>query len=418
MNRRLILRLLLVLLPAIHACKRAPEPPPPPPRPPQQTEPAEATSIALPVQDIDGDNLLNVAYGAAVISRTGELNLEMSAMHAIDGMSPTLWTSPPAGAAQTLVFAFGAPSRVEQLGVSTQQAAQSPERVRFSASSDGRSWREITTMQPADRGTKYVEVTPFEARYLRVETIEPKEYYAALASVHAIGRELAPAERYSFGGCWDMNTNRATFVQRGARITGTITGTKFPTYVDGGIEGRVAKLMWMRGPMWGYAVATLTPDGNGISAVTFHEEPIFNQVGETWIGRRCDDRTASIAPLPPAEYLRRSGHWMLSGLVFDAEERLIEEPSRETLDAAAALIQGAPSQRFRIIAREFRNNDPAVNLRLTQSRIEAIRTALRARKVDLARVELVPDGSKRPDTDAPSAVQRMLWSRIDLETAR
>jgi hypothetical protein len=246
-NRRIAF--LLVLL-ALAACKRAPEPPPQP-QPPQQKQSAadDATPIAAPIQDIDGDNLLNVAYGAAVISRTGELNLESSAMHAIDGMSLTTWTSPPAGASQTMVFAFGAPSRVEQLGVTTMQQNQAPEKVRFSASSDGRSWREITTIQPSNRGTKMVEVKPFEARYVRVETIEPKEYYAALASVHAIGREIAPSQRHSFAGCWSINTRRATFVQRGTRITGVITGAKAPTYIDGGIEGAVAKLMWMRGPM-------------------------------------------------------------------------------------------------------------------------------------------------------------------------
>ena len=72
-------------------------------------------------------------------------------------------------------------------------------------------------------------------------------------------------------------------------------------------------------------------------------------------------------------------------------------------------------QRFRIIAREFRENDPAVNLRLTTSRIDAIRAALRARGIDVSRIDLVSDGSKRTDPDKPSAVQRMLWSRIDLE---
>jgi hypothetical protein len=105
----------------------------------------------------------------------------------------------------------------------------------------------------------------------------------------------------------------------------------------------------------------------------------------------------------------------MSGIVFDREDRLIEEPSRDTLDAAAALIRSAPSQRFRIIAREFRNNDPAVSLRATQSRIDAVRAALRARGIDEARVQFVADGSKRTDADTPSAVQRMLWSRIDLE---
>ncbi|MFL6248744.1 MAG: discoidin domain-containing protein [Thermoanaerobaculia bacterium] len=415
MNRRAASLLVLLALLSASACKRAPEPPPP--RPSRASQ-SEAIPIATPVQDIDSDNLLNVTYGAAVVSRTGELNLETSAMNAIDGMSPTLWTSAPDGASQTLVFAFGGPSRVEQLGVTTTLKDQAPEKVRFSASSNGRSWREIATMQPADRGTKIVDVKPFEARYLRVETIESKEYYAALASVHAIGREIAAPRRHSFEGCWNVNTFPAIFVQRGARITGVLMGPRQPTYVDGGVEGRVAKLMWIRGTMWGYAAATLTPDGSGISAVTFYEEPIFNQVGEAWIGSRCQKPAETVAPLAPADFLRRAGRWTMSGVAFDRENRLLEEPSRDTLDAAATLIRSAPAQRFRIIAREFRENDPAANLRITTSRIEAIRAALRARSIDLSRVDLVAEGSKRPDTDTPSATQRMMWSRIDLETVK
>ncbi len=299
MNRRIAF--LLILFAAL-ACKRASEPAPAQPQQQKQAVQDGDRPIDAPIPDIDSDNLLNVVYGAAVVSRTGELNLETSAMHAIDGMSLTTWSSPPAGAEQTLVFAFGVPSRVEQLGVTTMRKQQAPAQVRFSASADGRSWREITTLQPVDRGTKMTAVPPFEARYPRVETIEPNEHDAVFASVHALGRELAPPPLLSFDGCWDVNTRRGIFVQRGTRITGTIAGGKAPMYVDGGIEGRLAILMWMRGPMWGYAAATITPDGNGISAITFHEDPIFNQVGEAWIGERCGDRTTS--PLSP-----RPGGW-------------------------------------------------------------------------------------------------------------
>lgn len=414
MNRPVAFLLLLLALLAATACRRAPEAPPPPPAQQKQPDDSDTISLSAPVVDIDGDNLLNLAYGAAVVSRTGELNLETSAVHAIDGMSFTSWTSTPGDPGQTLVFAFGAPSRVEQLGVTTKLKNQSPEKVRFSASSDGRSWREIVTIEPLNRGTKMTAVPPFEARYLRVETIEPTEGSAALLSVHALGRELRPAGRYSFGGCWTLNSHPAAFLERGARITGRIDGPGEPTYVDGGMEGRVAKLTWMRGPMWGYAIATLTPDGDGLSGITFHEDPLINHVGVGWIGTRCDS-SVSLTPPAPADYLRRMQRWMLAGILFDGDERLIEEPSGATLDAAAALIEAAPARRFRVIAREFRNNDPNENLRRTSARIDAIRTALRARGVNVERIEFVADGSRRTGVEMPSAVQRMLGSRVDLE---
>jgi outer membrane protein OmpA-like peptidoglycan-associated protein len=337
-------------------------------------------------------------------------------------LSFTSWSSSPGAPQQTLVFALGAPSRIEQLGVTTLEKNRSAAKVRFAASSDGRSWRDIITIEPAGKGTTMESVTPFESRYLRVDTIEPSEYYAVFMSVHAIGSEIRPPKRYSFDGCWSINTFDSTLFQNGARITGIIGGPKQPTYVDGGIDGRVAKLMWIQGPMWGYAAATLTPDGRNISAITFHEEPLFFSAGQAWIGSRCDETAAraanAISLLTPADYLRRTGRWALSGIVFDREDRLIEEPSAGTLDAAATLLRAAPSQRFRIVATEFRYNDPNENLRRSKTRVEAVRAALQSRGVDVSRIELAGNGSKRNDIQLPSALQRMLWSRIDLEQVK
>ena len=78
-------------------------------------------------------------------------------------------------------------------------------------------------------------------------------------------------------------------------------------------------------------------------------------------------------------------------------------------------IQAAPSQGFRIVATEFRNNDPNENLRRTKARVDAVRTALQSRGVDVTRIEFTGKGSTGDDIEKPSAVQRMLWSRIDLE---
>ena len=61
----------------------------------------------------------------------------------------------------------------------------------------------------------------------------------------------------------------------------------------------------------------------------------------------------------------------------------------------------------RIVFAELAGDDP-----------EALRgrgSNQRRRGIDVSRMDLVSDGSKRPDPDKPSAVQRMLWSRIDLE---
>ncbi len=300
--------------------------------------------------------------------------------------------------------------------MTTNGKEQSPAKVRFEASMDARSWRDVATIDPANRGTTMNEVEPFDARYLRVTAVDLGKYYVALVSVHAIGRELRPAERMSFDGCWTLNGRPARIVQRGARITGVIGGA-VPTFLDGGLDGRAWKLMWMRGPMWGYAVATVTPDGRNFSAVTFHEDPRSGRVAEAWLGGRCEGAVDPPAtPIAqPADYLRRTRRWMMAGIVFEGEERIVAEASQATLDDAAAAIRAMPSQRFRVSAYEFRNNDPKENRRRTGLRIEAIRAALQSRGIDVSKLEFVSNGDRHPGAEVPSAVQRMLESRIDLE---
>jgi hypothetical protein len=400
-----IQRALFVLLFAgAIACNRTPGPA------------AQQNAEAEPPRHVDHDakNLLNIASGAAVLSRTAELDLESSALHAIDGMNTTRWTSPPGDANQTLVFSFGAPVRVEQVGVTTNAPAnETPQRIRFSASSDARTWRDVIVMQPRETtDTQMTKVEPFDANFLRVETIDPSEKYAHLYSVHALGEEIYPAELKSFDGCWTINGQQAQLTQRGARITGVIQGPPI-TVLDGGTDGRVARLMWMRGPQWGYAAVTLTADSRVLSALTFHQNPLTGYVGRAWFGQRCEAQL-QLESVPPVHFLNRSGQWTMSGLAFDDREQLIESLSGSTLDELVNLMKLAPQQRFRIVSHEFRFGKDE-NRQRTVTRIASLRGALDARGVDWSRLEMLPSGDEWQVAEPVFAVQRLLWSRVDLQ---
>ena len=397
----MIRRALVVLLVAA-ACNRG-------------TEPAQKKA-AEPARnvDTDGRNLLNIATGAAVLSRTGELDLETSALHAIDGMNTTRWTSPPGDANQTLIFSFGAPVRVEQLGVTIDAPEnETPQTIVFSASADARAWRQVLVSHPkASTDPQLTNVEPFEANFLRVELLEPKEKYAHLVSVHAVGEEIYPAELKQFDGCWIINGQRAHLTQRGARITGAIEGDPI-TVLDGGTDGRVARLMWMRGPQWGYAAATLTADHRALSALTFHQNPLTGYTGRAWFGQRCE-ANLQLDSAPAVHFLNRAGHWTLSGLAFDDREQLVESMSGATLNALLDLMKLAPNQRFRIVAHEFRYGEEE-NRQRTVARIASLRAALDARAVDWSRLELVASGDTSPAAEPVFAIQRLLWSRMDVE---
>ena len=365
--------------------------------------------------DSDGDNLLNIAFGAAVVSRTEELDLEHSAVQAVDGMYTTYWATPRGNANQSLIFSFGAPVRLDRVGfISRAAAEQLPEKVRFSASPDLRTWREIATITTkVTREPQLASVTPVEANFLRVDTIDPNDRDGQIISVQAFGEEIHPAELKSFDGCWTINGERALIVQRGGRITGVIGEGQRVTAIDGGTDGRVARVMWMRGPMWGYAAMTITADGRHLSALSFHKNPLTGYAGRAWLGERCEAKPVFEA-MPPAHFINRAGQWTLNGLVFDEREQLVESMSRDTLDTAVKIIAAAPpAQRFRITAYEFRHGKDE-NRQRTAARIASLRSALEARGVDLARVDLEAQGDEWDLAEPVFAVQRLLWSRIDL----
>lgn len=407
----MIRRALVVLAFAAAACN-APEAPAPATKKAEQEQPARHV-------DHDRDNLLNIALGASVVSRTAESELESSALHAIDGMSNTGWSAPIGDANQTLVYSFGAPVRIDRIGVVTS-ASPAPESIRFSASADGVNWREVHVAKPreADR-PQVAQVEPFEANFLRVEPKHATAKQVHIASLQAYGEETYPPTPRRFDGCWTINGQQAMLVQRGARVTGAIRGLAQGdpiTVIDGGTDGRVLRLMWMRGTMWGYAAATLSFDGRALTALTFHQDPYTGYVGRAWSGERCEAR-AELAGATPFEFLGRTERWTLSGLAFDEREQIIETLSRDTLATLANLVSTAPpAQRFRIVSYEFRHAAEE-NRQRTVARIESLRSILQSNGLDVARIDFVAAGDEHAQAreETVFAVQRLLWSRIDLE---
>lgn len=318
--------------------------------------------------DFDRDNLLNLARGASVVSRTAELTLENSAAHAIDGDWRTFWKSPGGGTDQTFVLSLPARSRIDRVGVITSpNAPDAPQFVSFEASDDGVAWREAGTVAiDPHREPRLIAVKPFEASYLRTRTDENFDYYTTVRSFVALGKEIAPVTQPSVAGCWTINGLTSRFVQRGSSIAGVI-GTERPLYVSGATDGRALRLMWLRGPMWGPAIVTLDPQRRALSGVRWHERVNPFHSGDGWFGApaaSCDGIAMDeklIETQIAARILQRAGRWVAYG--------------DSALDTLEALIRRSPAQKFRIVTR-------------TAARLDTVRAALQARGVDLAPVEL------------------------------
>ena len=123
--------------------------------------------------DVERANVLQLAHGATVISRTGELLLQTSALHAIDGDEGTFWMNPPNDLPQSMTIELPSRTRVDKIGVRTEaNGAFTANHLTFSASTDGRTFAPVKTIQAKDSNdVQWFDVKPFEATQIRVSIV-------------------------------------------------------------------------------------------------------------------------------------------------------------------------------------------------------------------------------------------------------
>lgn len=378
--------------------------------------PAAATPPAF--DDSERGNLLNIAFGASVVSRTGELTLEQSALRAIDGDPLTTWTSPPFdGPQQVLVFALPARTRVESIGIQTPPAPIF--RVlsaQIDASLDGVSYSSlmpIKTRQTADVQL-FPVAPPRDAVYIRLTTIDAPGRFARINSLQVRGRWEEKPKQPPIGGCWTINGRPAQFREDRGRVTGVIGGDH-PISFDGGTDGLVYRFVWVRGPDRGFGAIGLAPDGRHLSGLRWYEEPREYSSAESWFGE-----PAACGEMPksqdvPVQFLRWKRRLPLFGLRFDDREILVESDSAAELDLLANFARQPSSQRLRLVSREYRQTNPEENRRVAQARLDSLRSALQKRGIDARRFDWESLGSDNPPAKIETEIQRNLYSAIELE---
>ena len=376
-------RAAILVVAAFLAC-REPEKPATPPVPPPAADAVEE------------GNLLNMSLGASVVSRTAELTLDNSAARAIDGDPAMMWTSPPADNNQTLVFALPVPARIDHVGAQTPPAANfAVKKIRFEVSADGKTFNTVAEPQlTASETPQIFPITPVVASYLRVTTIDAPGRYAMLQGVHARGSFVSPPVAQPIAGCWSINGKPATFVEENGRIRG-----KFgDVFLQGGVDGALYRLMWVRGPQWGHAAITISPDGKKLTGIKWHEEPIQYNFGESWFGEQCEGP-------PPAQVPRDARND--TGMDFLQRARRLPLYAGEAdLDLVMNLL--SEGKRVKLVARDFRGvpQEPKLN---------ALREALQRRGADLSRVELVALGDRNPHHAIQNDLMRSLYGVVEIE---
>jgi len=398
-----------LVLAALLRCGGDDAPSKPAPQPPNP----ELLHIKGPDDTEDRNNLLNFAHGAVVVSRTGEFGLETSAQSAIDGDPVTQWVSPPGEPDQSLVFALPARTRLRAVGlVAGSEPASYPKTVTFDVSTDGKTFTSVSSFDLPPGGRNVVDITPVEASYIRYKT-HGSGNFARTFSVIAHGELLAPVRPVSLDGCWSINGLDASFSQKGALVTGTVAG-KTPITVDGGSDGRFYRLLWMRGPEYGVIGLGVTPDGQHLSAMFWHEEAYTPFIGFSWFGERHPCGTASrhsdVDML--ATSMERYGRYAMYGLLFDDAGHLIEDASVPMLDRLVAYLKA--NRNLKIEAHELLQADTARNQAVSQAKVDSLRAALTRRGANLADVEFVAAGSDHPHRPASTDAARSMYGAVEL----
>ncbi len=371
----------------------------------RHVEPAATVADKPPDDSAERSSLLELAHGATVTARTGEVMLEISALGAVDGDPGSFWMTPPNDLPQSMTIALPGRSRIDKVGLrTTAKGYVTANHVTFESSVDGQAFAPMITVKSADSShAQWFGVKPVEAGYLRV-TIDDSllpEHDVRLNSVLALGGEVEPAHPGDITGCWTINGEQARFVRHGARVLGILEAGREPLRFEGGFDGRIYRLSWVRGNDYGMALLTVSPDGQHLSALNWHEEAIPMFFDTSWFGQK-QTCSASVADSGVAlALLRRTGRFSLYGV-----------PAADLLP----LLKQLP--KFGFVAHEFRFPTEKENRNASERVLAGLRQELQSAGVDLSRVSFVAQGSNAPRQVSGSDVMRALYSTVDLEIRR
>jgi hypothetical protein len=383
---------------------------------------APAPEVAEPANRYDeGPNLLSVLRGAVVVDRSGEFSFEYAALFAIDGHHASAWISPPSDIEQWLIAELPVRSRIEAVGLSTGSIVlgrSSPKQVRYEISTDGVVWNHVGTFEfAADGGQQLHEISPREARFIRVTTLtnhgNPVGTY--LPTLLATGENLDAYQRPSVAGRWILNDLTAHFREDGHRVFGYVD-LEPPMLIDGAWDNRIVRFAWSRGLAYGVGFMTVAPE-DGLNGIWWYENLVDpgNALGSPWYGRRVGEPgelrldTASVAQL----HIERNGKFPLFGLIFDDEGRFDAEASRAAVHFIRSAIDAFPQFRVSLEVSEFHSSDKTLNLAKSQRLSSSLIDGLAQLGLPAERLIVTATGSERPYPGTLGPLHWRMYSRVD-----
>lgn len=386
-------------------------------RSPRPNQPQAAQKPRAAIID---PQVLNLLRGAVMTERSGEHDLNSSALMAIDGDLHRAWVTPPGDPRQHCTIVLPARTRIESVGFSNlfvNQAMRAAGQLQLERSADGITFAPLQTITTTKLANdQRFPVKPVEALALRATILGTvgDAQAAELPELIIRGSELEAPSRGPLGGTWKVNELTARLAEEGTHIYGVV-GQDPPMLLDGAWEGRYGRFAWIRGKQYGVGLLTLDRSGRHLNALWWFEEAITPYFGMPWFG----SRTGSALPRAVSEFADRSLQHQkkvpLYQIAFDEANRLTPE-SMPALDRVREMVARHSGKRFRMVAHDVRGHSPAADQRATDAQIESLRQAFAARGIDTSRVSFVSAGSTRSrDPIDPPIYYALLHSRVELE---
>jgi hypothetical protein len=185
-----------------------------------------------------------------------------------------------------------------------------------------------------------------------------------------------------------------------------------PLFFDGGSDGRLYRLNWIRGNDYGLAAITLSPDAAAMSGVQWHEEAISFFFADSWFGASGNCGSTAERDDTALRLLQRVGRLPLFGLRFRDDGSLDAGASAPTVQWLSHFLEHNGA---RIVAHEFRQPTPERNREFASRELDALRQQLASAG---SRVEFVAQGSDSPRQTPVTQTMRAIYSSVDLEIRR
>lgn len=370
--------------------------------------------IAAP--EPDATNIVTMAHGAVVIARTGELELDSSAMHAIDATATTGWITPPGDSRQTITIALPALTQISRVGLfapRVPEGTKRADRVSFEVSRDGTAFQTLATFATPKKGSGTSAATPTEANYLRMTIVDTSAKAISIPTILAEGREVAPYKRPVIGGRWMLNNRQGSFSENGSEVKGTVE-MQPAMKIEGGWRDRTIPYVFARGKEFGYGIMTPSADGRFVNCKWWFEEAIPLFGASPWFGERLSAAPEIAGHDVLDTWLQLRGFAPLYALSFDDQDRL-SPGSDDMQEWLKERITKSGGKKLRIVTREFRRASPAANLRSSQAQLSVIRKLLDDRGVDLSLVTFAALGTTEHKETPGDLLEKNVFSRVELQ---